>query len=528
MLGQASDEAVDDVAVAAPSNGRWAGVAITLTIAFAVVVSLVRARAGTVDFWGDDSWIAISTRVPLSSVAQVGVSAPGFTFVVRWWMGLRPGSMAWAQSFALLGLVASTLAVFVAARVAGAARWAATTAACLTALNPMLLAESTRVKQYTWEFAFSAAIVAVAAAIRRDGPTVRWTVSAGALVVVATIFSGSMMIPGAMMFLIVVVGLWTAVHRADDPLSVGAALVRVALLTLAGAIVLAWAAVYLLDPPAALAAWWRERDGFLGSGSVSHTARQAFDMLRGFMSHFVFGGGTPLLIVPLAALAWSAWRRWRTDWWLLMAAVFAIVLSAAQRYPLGTIGKGRVDAWLMPWVAVLLALSLTEIAAVPRVRGLIRRTSDPVKIAAVGLVPLAFAAVAWERTEHYPTVRARDAVAALARVKGRGPTYVVNGDFSVALLVPTPIRIVDDEHSATGWSVVFPGGPRVLHISNPKRAARELRAACGKTAVIAGANAQTLERVLPRVGCRVRQKRTQSYGTADPHDDTVVVTFGRR
>ena len=159
----------------------------------------------------------------------------------------------------------------------------------------------------------------------------------------------------------------------------------------------------------------------------------------------------------------------------------------------------------MPWVAVLLALSLTEIAAVPRVRGLIGRASNPVKIAAVGLVALAFAAVAWERTMHYPTVRARDAVAALARVKGRGLTYVVNGDFPVAVLVPTPIRIVDDDHSTTGWSVVFPGGPRVLHINNPQRAARELRPACGRTAVIAGANAKTLARVLRRVGCPVRK-----------------------
>jgi hypothetical protein len=528
VRGAAGGEATS--AVVARRDGRWAGAAIALTIAFAVAVSVSRARAGTVDFWYDDSWIAISTRVPLSSVARVGVSAPGFTFVIRWWMGLRPGSIAWAQSFALLGLVASVVAVFVAARVAGAARWAATTAACLTALNPMLLAESARVKQYTWEFAFSAAIVAVAAAIRRDGPTLRWTASAGALVVVAVIFSGSMLIPGAMVFVIIVVALWTAVHRAGDPLPVRAAFVRVALLTLAGAIVLVWAAVYLLDPPAALATWWRDRDGFLGSGgSLKHTARQAFEMLRGFWAEFVFGGGTPLLIVPVVALAWSAWRRWRTDWWLLLAPGFAIVLSATQRYPLGTVGRGRIDAWLMPWVAVFLALTLTEIAAVSRVRALVGRASNPMKAAVVGLVAVALAAVAWEHTTHYPTVRARDAVATLARVqRRRGLTYIVNGDFPVAVLAPGQIRIVDDPRSTTGWSVAFRGGPRTLHLNDPARAARELRPACGKTAVIAGAYAKTIARVLPRVGCPVQRERTRRYGTSDPHDDTVVVTFGPR
>ena len=116
---------------------------------------------------------------------------------------------------------------------------------------------------------------------------------------------------------------------------------------------------------------WRVRDGFLGSsGSLGETARQALALLRGFMAEFIFGGGTPLLVVPVTLLAWYAWRRWRTVWWLLLAPLLAIVLSATQRYPMGTIGRARVEAWLMPWVAVLLALALDEIAQVVPVRDL--------------------------------------------------------------------------------------------------------------------------------------------------------------
>ena len=51
-----------------------------------------------------DSWVGFATRFPLSEAIRIGVSAPGFTVVMRWWMGLG-SSLAWWQSFALVGLV---------------------------------------------------------------------------------------------------------------------------------------------------------------------------------------------------------------------------------------------------------------------------------------------------------------------------------------------------------------------------------------------------------------------------------------
>ncbi len=135
---------------------------------FVGVVSVVRARCGSADLWYDDSWVALSTRVPLSNAVHNGVTAPGFTVLMRWWLGLVAGT-SWAQLVALVGLLCAPGLVFLAVRTAGGPRWAAATAACLTAVNPMLLAQSSRVKQYTWEFASSAAMIAVAGASRRDG-----------------------------------------------------------------------------------------------------------------------------------------------------------------------------------------------------------------------------------------------------------------------------------------------------------------------------------------------------------------------
>jgi hypothetical protein len=524
--------------VADPPSGErrragdaWAGVAIALTVVFAVAISISRARSGTVDLWYDDSWVAISARASLSTVVRhMGVSAPGFTVLARWWIGLRKGSIPWAQSLALVGLVASPFVVFLAARVAGAARWAATTMACLTAVNPMLLAESARLKQYTWEFALSGLMVALAASTRRDGPTTRVVCASGVVVVAAVAFSGSMLLPGAVLFLVLGIGLWRATLRTNNALPARAAITRAAILGGAGVLVLAWAGVFLLHPTAPLTAFWRVRDGFLGSsGSPGHTVKQTISLLRGFMGEFVFAGSTPLLVIPVAALAWFGWRRWRRVWWLLAALVLAIVLSAARRYPLGTVGNARIEAWLMPWIAVLFALTLTEIGSVDATRAFVARLSNPAKAAVVGIVALALAGAAWHSTAHYPTSSARAALHTLQTVGGSaGNTvrYVVDADFPIDVVAPDPIRILKSNRTATGFTVALSGGLRVLHVNSPARAASELRAACGRTAAITGTDATRLTKVLPLVGCPVLRQREIRYNRSEVFDATLVLTFG--
>jgi hypothetical protein len=508
-------------------GGQWAAAVVAVAIVFAVVVSIVRARAGSVDLWYDDSWVGFAGRMPLSEAMRIGVTAPGFTVVVRWWMGLG-GTLAWWQSFALVGFAVSPAVVFVAARAAGAARWAATVAAALTAVNPMLLAESSRVKQYTWEFALSAVMLALAAAVRRAGPTVRWTAVSAVVVVGATFFSASMLIPGALLFLVLAVGLWIAVHRPSDPLPTNDALKRVVILAGGGSIILATAIALARRSPPALKASYLSLDGFFGaSPSLHDTPRQAWALVRGFMDGFVFGGSTLLLVVPLAALAWVAWRRWRTEWWLLAAPVLAVILSAAQRYPLAIKGYSRVDAWLMPWIVVLLALALTDLASVAEISAFAARVPTVVRTATFAAVALVLAVVAWQHTPGYPTTRSRQALRTLTEVGKNGPAYVVYQDDPIDVVAPSPIHIVNDDRSLQGYSVAgLGGGLHVLQLSPADAAARELQAACGHTAVIAGAAAAAVATVLPSVRCRVLRQQVQTQGTPRVDDDTIVVTFG--
>lgn len=195
---------------------------------------------------------------------------------------------------------------------------------------------------------------------------------------------------------------------------------------------------------------------------------------------------------------------------------------------LGTIGMARIEAWLMPWVSVFLALTLAEIARVAEGRGLLANVSVPFRNAVVGVLAVALAIGAVRCTTHYPTTRARSAFATLARTERSGVAYIVDGNFPVDLGAPGPIRVVEDHHSTTGFDVVPSRPVHVLHLDNVVRAAGELRLACSGTAAIAGANARSIAAVLARVGCPVLQEQVNSRGTPSTFDDTVVLSFGPR
>jgi hypothetical protein len=525
---RAQGELVD---VADPPDVRlgFAVAATAAAIAFAVIVSLVRARRGTVDFWYDDSWVAMSARVPLSQAIHMGLTAPGFTIVARWWLGLRSGSIAWAQSFALIGFVASPIVLFVAARTAGAPRWAATTGACLTAVGPMLLSESSRVKQYTWEFAFSAAMIAVAAAIRRDGPTIRWTVVAAALIAVATIFSAAALLPSAVLFAVLVVALWNAARRSEPALSLRVTLGRAALV----GVTLATAALVVVHPNRGLTDFWWSHDAFLGysSNSVGHspgaTARQGWSLLRGFMDGFI-GPGALVLVVVGASLAWITYRRWRALWWLLLAPLSAVGFSIAQRYPLATSSSdSRVEASLMPWIMVLLVLAITEIVTTALARGTAVR-SRPLILAVVVVVAVALGQAAWANTLAYPGMHARGALQVLAEKRAGGPSYVANGDDPLNFAANLPVRIVTDHNALQGWIVAALGDGstlRVLHLNSPDVAAQELEPACGHTAAIGGGDQRALSATFLLLDCKVLHKSTETWGTTQIDDDTTILSF---
>jgi len=290
-------------------------------------------------------------------------------------------------------------------------------------------------------------------------------------------------------------------------------------------VVLVWAQALLPNPPSRLQDHWRI--GFLGSGdSFGYTVRQSILLTRGFWSAFVYRGSTVLLVIPVVIVAWFALRRWRTAWWLLLAPVLAIALSALHRYPLGSIVQARVDAWLIPWIAVILALALTDLARLPEVQRILRRVPQSVGFATIGVVVILLGVGLARDAKGYPPTRAQAAVTAIVKAARSGdPTYVAHNDWPVDLLLPGPIRIVDDRNSESQFSVVLGSRPRTLHVEDPPLAARELRGACGQTATIVGVTTESLRPILAKVGCLSTDLQFFTNGTGLPHDNVVTVTL---
>ena len=389
----------------------------------------------------------------------------------------------------------------------------------------MLILESARVKQYTGEYALSAMLVLVAAGVRRDGATARWTIAGGVTVVVSVMFSFALMIPAFVVAIVFIVALSRESHLKGRRLCTGVA-GRVAVLASTGLVVALWAHAFLQKPTGALKAHWQ--GDFLGSSrSVSRTGRQAVAMLRGFWAALLPYGGTPLLVVPVALLLWFTLSRFRSEWWLILAPLEAVGLSVAHRYPLGSILTNRVDAWLLPWVGVMIALALTDLTSVRFVRRRAQTVPGAVAYLALGLAgALVFAASA-RNAKGYPPTRADLAVTALTRAARAGrPAFVADVDWPVDLKLPNPVRIVTDRNSETDFSVVPGRHISVLHVRDEPRAIQELHATCQHTVTIVGVASNSLQRIFARLGCPILAWRVATSNTTLHFDDIVTVTLG--
>jgi hypothetical protein len=329
---------------------------------------------------------------------------------------------------------------------------------------------------------------------------------------------------------VLVVALWNGARRSEPALSARVALGRAALV----GVILAAAALVVVHPNRGLTDFWWSHDAFLGYSSTSTghslgpTVRQAWSLLRGFIDGFI-GPGPIVLVVVGSALVWITYRRWRTVWWLLLAPLFAIAFSIAQRYPLATSSSdSRVEASLMPWVMVLLVLAITDIVTAVVARSPALR-SRPLLIGVVAVAAVALGFSAWQNTLAYPPMHARGALQILARARTDGPIYVANGNDPVNFAADVPVHIMTDHDTLQGWIVTgFGNGSilRVLHLNSPDLAAKELRPACGHTAAIAGGDQRALTATLPLLGCKVLSRSTETFGTGEHDDDTTLLKFG--
>jgi hypothetical protein len=207
--------------------------------------------------------------------------------------------------------------------------------------------------------------------------------------------------------------------------------------------------------------------------------------------------------------------------------VLAVLLSAAHKFPLGSLVTNRYDTWLLPWVGVMVALALTDLARVAWIRDRVRATPPEVRVVVAGAAAVVLAVLLVSELGGYKPVRAQPAAAALVNAPAAQPTYLSRYDWPVQLLLPGPIRLVTDRGSETDFDVAR-SRPRHLDDKHAAQAAQELRAACGQTVTIVGVAREPLAAILRDTGCAVRAEQFTANGTSLPFDDVAVVRLAPR
>jgi len=308
----------------------------------------------TLGLYRDDAWAAMSSRVGIGTAWHMWVTAPGFFFLERSFIGLHPQSTWWAQLPELAAGIAAIPAIYCLARYFAFHRPAGLALAAIVSVSPICVVYSTRVKEYSTVFLVSVALLWAAESARRQPDRSRLAVLT-ALSVAAFAVSASL---GALIAGVwIALGIWvlrTRPHRRA--VIVGGA----ATAALCGVV----AAIFYSALSPALTRFWSGSYISLDSG-VLVTARSSLSSLYANLLHFTGFAPTGQLVLLVALLLLSILGAVRNAAMLgpACAAVVALGLSAAQREPLGT---GRTDEYLYPVLLLLLASGVVRLWAVAR------------------------------------------------------------------------------------------------------------------------------------------------------------------
>lgn len=308
------------------------------------------ARSGGLSsgtLYRDDAWVALTTRVPLSTAARMVVTTPGFVLGERLWIGWFPTTL-WAEQLptfaaAVLGIVA----VYALARSVSLGAGASLVAAGVVAVALDAVVYATRIKPYAFDLLAACLVMYLGERVRRGERGAAWWLAAASVAVCAFSLTP---VP-------LVVGVWAAIAIE--------ALVRRRLtagLAVAGAATAAglgglWLAVRSGISPRLRTSW----DGhYLVVSSLHGLVHSARTIVDGLVAGV--GDTTPQLglhglgqldrvaIIALAVLgAVVAVRRQLLP---IAALLAAAVLSVPSLVPLGT---GRTDVYLYPAIALLVA-----------------------------------------------------------------------------------------------------------------------------------------------------------------------------
>lgn len=429
-------------ASAATLPGWTSGLTLTLVT---VLAAAIRAPGLTsLGLWRDDAWVALSSKVGIGTAAHMWVTAPGFYFIERSFMGLGPNSTWWAQLIPLAAGIASVPAIYWLARTFSLSRKVALTLAVFVCVSPVTVMYSTRVKEYGADFLLSCLLLWCTEVARRQRTDSKYRILA-VVSVLAFVISASVGPEIAAMWLALALlsRTWQHLRRHVLPVAIPVA---------AGCGAIA-------------ATFYRHLSPYLGKfwtgWYVAHTSPTAFVgsvvviMWRLFANLFNLPPSSPaldlLVFFGFGGLLVAGLTRGRAMLAPACLIVAALGSSAMSVTPLGT---GRTDEYLYPALLLLIGSGLTRVALL--VLASVSHVTRNATFAMAILVATGLVANALVSAPSYPGVNVGELAVEVHHAEQPGD-HVVVGElmrYSWALYEDRNPHIEFGPDWSTGFSVV--------------------------------------------------------------------------
>lgn len=435
-----------------PTKRAWGSsrrVAVVAGALLLVALALwLRFRAiGITSLWIDDAWVADGSQVStFGDTIRSGLTSPGFSLVYRGWAEVFGERATTAQLLALGIGVVTPVVMFLAALERRLPMYAALLAGTVLATAPAHIVFSTRLKQYTAEALLATLVLWAAWRVLEDVTSRgRWALLTAVGIAASLISSVGVVVAGTAIAVAFFAAL-IARPRELRPAVIGTGV--------AGLVAGLWTLVAVVpnlssSTSSGLKEFWHayylDGDGFAG-GLFSRLEGVA----RGFQS---LDAVLTLVVVVIAAVVVLV-RRPLVGVLLVMPTFVAIALAAATILPIGT---ERIEVYLYPSYALLVAVAVAELAALVREWAVVVGAVALLAafVLAVNATPLT--TLAYPREEMTPLVRL------VEQRRREGDVVVVypSSAFAYGLATRYPIETVANDRLATGWAVKV-RGPNIV------------------------------------------------------------------
>ena len=455
-----SDQPLSD---SAPSGVERIDLVLLACLA-AAAIALAIPLLGPTSFHLSDAWQALAVRVPFGDIPRVGVTAPGYGFVLRLWSIVAGHSNLALEVPSVVAGVLGPIAVYLLARRLLYGRATALVAATmlLTSVNQIVF--SSRPKPYVSDVLVATGLLWLGFALLKDPTRTRRWIALTSAALAALIFSASTA-PVAIAALGVPALVVVAHARYRRK-----AVIPVICCVLYASFLGFWYFVALKTVRTGqLREVWGLTSGDGATGRLEQTRSAVVLFFSNQSPHPIRLVGAVLAVLVVAGAVSIARRRGIATAALLGAPIaIAIALHFTGKVPLGT---GRTDLYLYPASLLLAAAVIDPVAGVASRLG--RIAPSPAVLAAVVIAISLAGAVASAPNREPNQIDGKSPSEFVRSQAGPDDRIVVAGEFAYIYALYTPDRVTApaDPLAVEGFTPVV-SDPRALLLpggsSNPR------------------------------------------------------------